>query len=72
VYRGIYQWEGAAAAAAYAGRMVGLLAPFSNRGTRGTTSCQGCLEPGTSPTPDATLGGEPDAWWRLAQPVTRV
>ena len=30
IYRGVYQWDGATDAAAYAGRMVGLLTPFSN------------------------------------------
>jgi hypothetical protein len=33
VYRGIYQFNGAQAARAYASRMVRLLAPFSNQGT---------------------------------------
>ena len=33
IYRGVYQWDGARDAANYAARMVGLLAPFSNRGT---------------------------------------
>lgn len=33
VYRGIYEWQGVAAAHHYARRMVGLLAPFSTRGT---------------------------------------
>lgn len=31
IYRGVYQWDGEKDAAAYAARMVGLLAPFSNR-----------------------------------------
>ena len=33
VYAGIYEWQGADPARHYAERMVGLLAPFSNRGT---------------------------------------
>jgi hypothetical protein len=33
VYRGVYEWDGPAAAHHYAGRMVGLLSPFSTRGT---------------------------------------
>ncbi len=71
VYRGIYQWEGAAAAAAYAGRMVGLLAPFSNRGTARYHLVPGLTRAEYLSDPDATVGGEPDAWWRLAQPMTR-
>ena len=40
IYRGVYQWDGATDAAAYAARMVGLLAPFSNRGTRDLSLCR--------------------------------
>ena len=33
IYRGVYEWDGAEAARAYATRMVGLLAPFSSADT---------------------------------------
>ena len=33
IYRGVYEWDGAAAAHHYAARMVGLLSPFSTRDT---------------------------------------
>jgi hypothetical protein len=33
IYCGVYEWDGPAAAHHYAGRMVGLLSPFSTRGT---------------------------------------
>jgi hypothetical protein len=33
IYRGVYEWDGAEAARAYATRMVGLLTPFSNADT---------------------------------------
>jgi hypothetical protein len=66
-YRGIYQWDGADAATAYAGRMVGLLAPFSNRGTARWHIVPGLLRSVYLGNPDATTGGADDAWWRLAR-----
>ena len=69
MYRGVYQWDGFDAAVAYAGRMVGLLAPFSNRHTarfhvaRGVRLTEFLLDP------DATSGEESDAWWRLTRPL---
>jgi hypothetical protein len=69
LYRGVYQWDGFEAAVAYARRMVGLLAPFSNRGAarfhvaRGVRLTEYLLDP------DATSGDESDAWWRLTRPL---
>ena len=69
IYRGVYQWEGAAEAAAYAGRMVGLLAPFSTRGTARHHVVPGLPRAEYLRDPDLTSGGELDAWWRLAHPA---
>lgn len=66
-YRGIYQWDGDDAAAAYAGRMVALLAPFSNRGTARWHIAPGLLRSAYLADPAATDGGADDAWWRLAR-----
>jgi hypothetical protein len=66
-YRGIYQWDGTDAAAAYADRMVGLLAPFSNRGTVRRHTVPGLLRPAYLADPAATTGDEDDAWWRLTR-----
>jgi hypothetical protein len=69
LYRGVYQWEGATEAAAYAKRMVGLLAPFSNRGTARYQVVPGLTREEYLRDPDATTGQESDAWWRLAHPA---
>ncbi|MFI5049424.1 MAG: hypothetical protein ACHQEA_06110 [Gaiellales bacterium] len=66
VYRGVYQWDGADDAVAYAGRMVGLLAPFSNRGTARSHVVPGMTRETYLQDPDATTGDGSDAWWRLA------
>ena len=66
IYRGIYEWDGAEDAAAYAARMVGLLAPFSNRETAEAHIVPGLTVSGYLTDPGATAGGAPDAWWRLA------
>jgi hypothetical protein len=66
IYRGVYQWEGATDAEAYAERMVGLLAPFSNRGTARYHVAPGLTRAEYLRDPDRTSGGELDAWWRLA------
>jgi hypothetical protein len=71
VYRGVYQWDGEKDAATYAARMVGLLTPFSNRGTARHHLVPGLTRAEYLCDPDATAGGEPDAWWRLAHRVTR-
>jgi len=65
IYRGVYQWEGGTEAAAYARRMVGLLAPFSNRGTARYHVVPGLTRAEYLRDPDATTGRESDAWWRL-------
>ena len=69
IYRGVYQWEGATEAAAYARRMVGLLAPFSTRGTARHHVVPGLPRAEYLRDPDLTSGGELDAWWRLAHPA---
>ena len=66
IYRGLYQWDGATEAAAYAGRMVGLLAPFSSRGTARFHLVPGMARSDYLRDPDRTSGRESDAWWRLA------
>jgi hypothetical protein len=66
VYRGVYQWEGATEAGAYARRMVGLLAPFSNRGTARHHLVPGLRRADYLRDPEMTSGGQQDAWWRLA------
>lgn len=71
MYRGVYQWDGAKDAGAYAARMVGLLAPFSNRGTARSHLVPGLTRSDYLRDPDVTTGGESDRWWRLAQRPTR-
>ena len=68
IYRGVYQWDGEKDAAAYAARMVGLLAPFSNRGTARYHLVPGLRRANFLHDPDLTTGDEQDAWWRLAHP----
>jgi len=69
VYRGIYEWEGGEPARHYANRMVGLLAPFSNRGTAGSRIVPGLTRDHYLHEPGAGGGAAGDAWWRLAEPV---
>ncbi len=69
IYRGVYQWDGAADAAAYAGRMVGLLTPFSSRQTARYRVVPGLTRADYLRDPDLTSGAESDAWWRLAHPA---
>jgi hypothetical protein len=69
IYRGVYQWDGEKDAATYAARMVGLLAPFSNRGTAEFQLVPGLRRANFLHDPDLTTGDEQDAWWRLAHPV---
>lgn len=66
IYRGVYQWDGEKDAAAYAARMVGLLAPFSNRGTARSHVVPGLTRSDFLLDPDVTTGGASDGWWRLA------
>lgn len=70
IYRGVYQWDGEQDAATYAARMVGLLAPFSNRGTAGSQLVPGLTRLDFLRDPDVTTGGASDGWWRLAQCAT--
>jgi hypothetical protein len=70
VYRGVYQWDGERDAAGYAARMVGLLAPFSNRGTARSHVVPGLTRSDFLLDPDVTTGGESDGWWRLAHRAT--
>jgi hypothetical protein len=72
IYRGVYQWEGAKDAATYAARMVGLLAPFSNRGTARSHLVPGLTRADYLLDPDVTTGGALDGWWRLAHPLGRA
>jgi hypothetical protein len=70
VYRGIYEWDGADAARAYATRMVGLLAPFSNADTArfhvvgGLRRDTFLRDPQAAPPSDGA-----DGWWQLERPV---
>ncbi len=72
IYRGVYQWDGAKDAATYAARMVGLLAPFSNRGTAQSQLVPGLTRSDYLLDPDVTTGGASDGWWRLAHRATRA
>lgn len=67
IYRGVYQWDGEEDAASYAARMVGLLAPFSNRGTARSHVVPGLTRSDYLLDPDATTGGTSDGRWRLAR-----
>jgi hypothetical protein len=69
VYRGIYEWEGAVPARHYADRMVGLLAPFTNRGTAESQIVAGLARDQYLHHPAEAVGTTLDAWWRLAEPV---
>jgi hypothetical protein len=70
IYRGVYQWDGEKDAATYAARMVGLLAPFSNRGTARSHVVPGLSRSDYLVDPDVTAGGASDGWWRLAHRAT--
>ena len=70
MYRGVYQWGGFEPAVAYAGRMVGLLAPFSTRDTARFHAVRGLRLSEYLSDPDATAGGASDDWWRLTRPLT--
>jgi hypothetical protein len=72
VYRGVYQWDGQEDAATYAARMVGLLAPLSNRGTARSQLVPGLTRSDYLVDPDVTTGGASDEWWRLAHRATRA
>lgn len=71
VYRGVYEWDGAELAAAYARRMVGLLAPFSTADTARFHVVPGLMRETFLREPHAAPGGSADAWWRLAEAVRR-
>ncbi len=64
IYRGLYEWNGERSASSYARCMVGLLEPFSNRGT-----CDFHVVPGLGRyeflrgLPPAA--GTTTAWWRV-------
>jgi hypothetical protein len=66
VYRGIYQWNGADAARAYAGRMVGLLDPFSNAGTARSHIVEGLTRDAYLRDPALAPNDPAGGWWRLA------
>jgi hypothetical protein len=70
VYRGLYQWDGAEAARAYATRMVGLLAPFSNAGTARSHVVEGLRRDAFLRDPQAAPPGATDGWWQIEQPVS--
>jgi hypothetical protein len=72
IYRGVYQWDGARDAAAYAARMVGLLAPFSNRGSARSHLVPSLTRSDYLLDPDGTTGQASDGWWRLAHRPTRA
>jgi uncharacterized protein len=69
VYRGIYEWDGAEAARAYATRMVGLLAPFSNADTARFHVVGGLRRDTFLRDPQAAPSDGADGWWRTEQPV---
>jgi hypothetical protein len=69
VYRGIYEWDGAEPARAYALRMVALLAPFSTRGTARFTVVEALRRDDFLRKPELA-GSRSDDWWRLAAPAT--
>jgi hypothetical protein len=71
IYRGLYEWNGEASARSYARCMVGLLHPFSNRGT-----CDFHLVPGLGR--DQLLRGQPPAagttagWWQVVSTTADI
>ena len=69
IYRGVYEWDGAEAARAYATRMVGLLAPFSNADTARFYVLGGVRRETFLRNPQAVPADEADGGWQLEQPV---
>ena len=69
VYRGIYEWQDAQLARAYAERMVALLAPFSNAGTARYQVVEGLRRDEFLRAPRAAAGTSTDRWWQLAHAV---
>ena len=69
IYRGVYEWDGAEAARAYATRMVGLLAPFSNADTARFQVVGGLRRDTFLRDPQAAPSDGADGWWRIEQPV---
>jgi hypothetical protein len=69
VYRGIYEWQDAAAARRYAQRMVGLLAPFSTPGTARFHLVAGLRRDDYLADPANEADRPDEGWWRLAEPM---
>jgi hypothetical protein len=69
VYRGLYEWDGAEAARAYAVRMVGLLAPFSNADTARFHLVAGLRCDTFLRDPQSAPADEAEGWWRLEEPA---
>ena len=69
IYRGVYEWDCAEAARAYATRMVGLLAPFSNADTARFHVLGGVRRETFLRDPQAVPADGADGWWQLEQPV---
>ena len=69
IYRGVYEWDGAEAARAYATRMVGLLAPFSNADTARFHVLGGLRRETLLRNPQAVPADGAGGWWQLEQPV---
>lgn len=69
IYRGVYEWDGGEAASAYARRMVGLLAPFSNAGTARFHVLGGHRRETFLGDPGAVPAEAAAGWWQLDQPV---
>ena len=69
VYRGLYEWDGVEAARAYATRMVGLLAPFSNADTARFHVVGGLRRDTFLRDPQAAPSGGADGWWRVEKQV---
>ena len=75
VYRGLYQWDGAAQASEYAATLARLLRPFSTRGSVRYRILSGLRRDDVLRDPEllaTAADGEQDAWWRLVQPVPPV
>jgi hypothetical protein len=71
VYRGVYQWQGGDLARHYAGRMVGLLKPFSNAGTARFQVVEGVVRDEFLLNPESAPMLTDGDWWRLAEPIAR-
>jgi hypothetical protein len=75
VYRGLYQWDGAAQASEYAATLARLLRPFSTRGSVRYRIIPGLRRDDVLRDPEllaAGTTGEQGTWWRLVQPVPPV